>query len=465
MKLAQHHYKQRGFFLAKQFKALKPLLAIWLVVLTTMLSSTAWAHQASTAYLTIQQDPQDQSLYRVDYELSLRDLVLLLALDQNNDSRVTWAELQAQHVAFKRLINQEIMIKTATGNACRMHKADDLWLNTHAGETYVLQKAQYRCDDKLSQLDYRVLSEVDDAHRVILTLKTLKPEAPSGHHHHGDDEAHVHESTTQHNDATQNTAHEHQTASQKTHHHGQAEHSHTHASEAQYFNTVVIDPNRYNVISLPLATGIHDLDLAQLPWWNYVYSGMHHLLIGWDHLLFLFSLIVAAVYIPSTSTGRIQLQPVNNALQALKRTFWLATTFTIAHSITLCLAALDIVSLPSRFIESVIAFSIAIIAFNNLKPLFWQGLLPITFAFGLIHGFGFANVIVDLPVSALDKALALFLFNVGIELGQILCIVIALPVAFYLRKTAIYKHVVFQGGSVIAVLFGLYWFAQRAFGL
>ncbi len=91
--------------------------------------------------------------------------------------------------------------------------------------------------------------------------------------------------------------------------------------------------------------------------------------------------------------------------------------------------------------------------------------MPITFAFGLIHGFGFANVIVDLPISAIDKVLVLFLFNLGIELGQTLCIIIALPIAFYCGKTAIYKHVVFQGGSVVAVLFRLHWFAQRAFGL
>ena len=192
---------------------------------------------------------------------------------------------------------------------------------------------------------------------------------------------------------------------------------------------------------------------------NFLKSGIHHLLIGLDHLLFLFVLLIPAVY----RRHEKQLLAVDNPSAALLEVFWIATSFTLAHSITLTLAALNVVSIPARFIESLIALSIAAAALNNLVPIFRMRATYLAFIFGLIHGFGFANVLVDLPLTVSERVLALLSFNIGIELGQLLFIVIVFPIALLLRHTRFYKSVIFYGGSVVSVFIALWWFFERAF--
>jgi hypothetical protein len=195
---------------------------------------------------------------------------------------------------------------------------------------------------------------------------------------------------------------------------------------------------------------------------TYVKEGTHHILTGYDHLLFLLCLLLPAVY------RRVDNQwvPVQSKTIAIRNTFYIATAFTLAHSITLTVAALNIISLPSRWVESAIAFSIAVAALNNIFPsLLGAKQIRIAFVFGLIHGFGFASALSDLPLQTSARLMALFSFNFGIELGQLTCILIFFPLALAFRSMVFYRQVMFKGGSIIACVLALLWMTQRILDL
>ena len=202
-------------------------------------------------------------------------------------------------------------------------------------------------------------------------------------------------------------------------------------------------------------------DSLQHTFVSYVQEGIHHILTGYDHLLFLLCLLLPAVY----RRKQGQWLPVAHAGTAIKQTLYIATAFTLAHSITLSLAALNIVSIPTCLIESVIAFSIALAALNNLIPFLDKRQVMIAFLFGLVHGFGFANALSSLPLETSARVMALFSFNVGIELGQLACILVFMPLALILRRKKFYRIWLLQGGSVIAGILALLWMVQRLFNL
>jgi hypothetical protein len=149
--------------------------------------------------------------------------------------------------------------------------------------------------------------------------------------------------------------------------------------------------------------------------------------------------------------------------------FWevlkVVTAFTVAHSITLALAALGVVTLPSRLVESAIAASVVLAALNNVWPIVQRGRWLVAFAFGLIHGFGFASVLADLGLPQESLLLALVGFNLGVEAGQ-LCIVAAfLPLAYAMRHTWVYRRMIVVGGSAVIVLIAALWMVERVFDL
>ena len=149
--------------------------------------------------------------------------------------------------------------------------------------------------------------------------------------------------------------------------------------------------------------------------------------------------------------------------------FWdvlkVVTAFTVAHSITLSLAALEVISLPSRLVEATIAASVVLAALNNIWPRVLERRWMVAFAFGLIHGFGFASVLADLGLPQNALLLALVGFNLGVEAGQ-LCIVGAfLPIAFFLRESTFYRRGIMAGGSALISLVALVWFIERAFNV
>ena len=169
--------------------------------------------------------------------------------------------------------------------------------------------------------------------------------------------------------------------------------------------------------------------------------GVEHIATGYDHLLFLLALILCG----------------GNLVSLLK----IITAFTLAHSITLGAAALDIITLPSTFVEAVIALSIAYVAFENLFPRFavshrWH----ISFLFGLVHGFGFSSVLKEIGLPKDSLIWSLLNFNLGVEAGQLIAVLIVVPLLMQLRKTS-YESRVVRGLSTAVLVVGLALFAER----
>ena len=194
---------------------------------------------------------------------------------------------------------------------------------------------------------------------------------------------------------------------------------------------------------------------------EYLREGVWHIWIGFDHILFLLALLLPAVVLRSSHRW----QAVDGFRPAFWSVFKIVTAFTVAHSITLSLATLGVISLPSRLVESVIAASVVVAALNNVFPIFSERRWTMAFAFGLVHGFGFASVLADLGLPSDALILALVGFNVGVELGQLAIVAVFLPVAYVLRRTAFYRRLVLVGGSMLIALLAGIWFVERAFEL
>jgi hypothetical protein len=194
---------------------------------------------------------------------------------------------------------------------------------------------------------------------------------------------------------------------------------------------------------------------------TFLVQGVWHIWIGLDHILFLLALLLPAVLV--RRHGRWIGVPSFSG--AVRDVVAVVTAFTAAHSITLSLAALGWVSLPSRWVESAIAASVVLAAANNLRPVIGGRRWMVAFGFGLIHGFGFASVLADLGLPAATLAWSLAGFNIGVELGQLAIVAAFLPLAYMLRHTGLYRQVIFTGGSWAAMVLAALWFVQRAFDL
>lgn len=205
-------------------------------------------------------------------------------------------------------------------------------------------------------------------------------------------------------------------------------------------------------------------ELGEIDRWrqfaDYVREGVWHIWIGLDHILFLLSLLLPSVL--AWQAARRRWQAVSSFREAFVDVLKVVTAFTVAHSITLSLAALGVVELPSRLVESVIAASIVVAALNNVRPRVTQRLWTVAFGFGLVHGFGFASVLADLGLPRDALVLALVGFNVGVELGQLAIVVVFLPLAFALRRTGFYRRWVMVGGSLLIALLAAVWLVERA---
>lgn len=192
---------------------------------------------------------------------------------------------------------------------------------------------------------------------------------------------------------------------------------------------------------------------------SFLRHGVWHIWIGFDHILFLLALLLPSVLHFEGGVWRA----ATGFREAFLNVFKVVTAFTLAHSVTLTLAALQIVKLPSRWVESAIAASVLLAAVNNIRVLVRGRVWLVAFAFGLIHGFGFANVLSELGLPRQALILALVGFNVGVEAGQLAIVAVFLPIAYGLRHSRFYQHGILKFGSAcIALLAGL-WLVERLF--
>jgi hypothetical protein len=208
---------------------------------------------------------------------------------------------------------------------------------------------------------------------------------------------------------------------------------------------------------------VQSFDLAKpavgSPFLTFLKEGIWHIWTGYDHIMFLVALLLPAVL----ARRDRKWQPVAWARPAVMNILKIVTAFTVAHSITLSLSALGYVHLPSRLVESAIAASVVLAACNNLVPLVAERGWMVAFAFGLLHGFGFANALRDLGLQSGQLAATLFGFNLGVEIGQLAIVAVFFPIAYGLRPLLFYQRFVLQFGSAAIMVVATTWMAERVF--
>jgi hypothetical protein len=187
--------------------------------------------------------------------------------------------------------------------------------------------------------------------------------------------------------------------------------------------------------------------------------GTEHIWMGFDHVMFLIALLLPAVLVRERGKWRGSASFGPALINVVK----IVTAFTVAHSVTLTLAALGLVHLPSRLVEVVIAASIAIAAADILWPVFRGRIWIVVFGFGLFHGFGFAGALEHTGVMREHLGLSLFAFNLGVEIGQLVIVVILFPFLFALRGLSVYRGVLLPVAACAMILMSLAWVGQRAF--
>lgn len=330
------------------------------------------------------------------WDISLRDLEQAIGLDSDGDGKITWGELRRQQTVLDAYALSRLRVQQ--GETACQPKVTGLQSETHTDGGYAVLLMDAGCPANASgalQLQYSLLFDIDPTHRGIL----LDQRTGSG--------------------------------------------------SASY-----IFSNERTTL---------EVSVQHMGWWqilgNYVREGVHHILTGFDHLLFITMLILPAVLVLK---GR-QWRQVESFRPALINLLKVITAFTVAHSITLSLAVLGVVDLPSRLVESAIALSIVVVAANVLYPVITHDHWKLAFAFGLLHGLGFASVLMDMQMPAGALAEALFGFNVGVELGQLLLVLTLFPLAFMLRPTRLYRVAVLNGAATITLLLAGTWLVERVF--
>jgi hypothetical protein len=334
---------------------------------------------------------------RGQWDIALRDLDLAVGLDTDGDGRITWGEVRAQHGAIAAYATARLQVQ-ADGQPCTLAVGP--------------QQVDEHTDGAYSVLPLQLACAVAAPKALSLRYTLLADLDPQ---HRG------------------------------------------------LLNLTVDGASRSAILG-PQAP-LQSFTLASISRWqafvDFAKEGVWHIWIGFDHILFLLSLLLPAV---GLWVGR-RWQPVDRFGQAVIEVLRVVTAFTLAHSITLSLAVLGLVALPSRVVESSIAASVVLAALNNVWPVFHGRRWMVAFAFGLLHGFGFASVLKDLGLPQGALAVALAGFNVGVELGQLAIVAAFLPLAYVLRRSWFYRRAVLVGGSLLIALLAGVWLAERALDL
>jgi hypothetical protein len=371
----------------------------WLALLLVLLvHGAAWAHKPSDSYLTMRAATGSDDI-AVRWDIALRDLDYVLELDRDGNGALTWGEVRSRADDITRYATTHLAL-SANDKACRWEAAGPMMLDKHSDGTYAVLSLVAKCENLANGLKarYSLLFDVDPSHRGL--IQWISPDATG--------------------------------------------------AQALVFGT----DSAEQALQLKAPSAWQTLK-------QYVVEGIWHIWIGFDHVLFLLSLLLPAVLVRRAQKW----EPAPSLRRALLEVLKVVTAFTLAHSITLSLAALQVISLPSRLVESTIALSVVVAALNNLRGTIERRRWVMAFVFGLVHGFGFASVLADLGLPQGALVLALVGFNLGVELGQMAIVVAFVPIAFWLRTTLFYRKGVLTVGSVLVALIAGWWFIQRAFDI
>jgi hypothetical protein len=334
------------------------------------------------------------------WDIALRDLERAVGVDQNRDARVTWGELKARRAELEDHILSRLTVTARDGDreqVCTLD-SDGLKVDDHVDGTYAVFLLTGDCGlSPLSlTLNYRLLFDRDASHQGLVEVR------------YGDQPGQPVALSNQHREQT--------------------------------------------------LSRDGDGGLAALA--TFFRQGVHHILIGYDHILFLLTLLFPAVLVWRQGAWR----PKESMREALLTTLGIVTAFTVTHSLTLALASLGLVNLPSWLVESAIAITVGLGAASNLAPQYFPRRWVMALVFGLIHGLGFAAVLADLGLDGGSLVLTLLGFNLGVEAGQALIVLIFVPAAFLVRRTAAYRRWFVPIGSVAIIAIATVWAVGRLAG-
>lgn len=333
-------------------------------------------------------------------DVALRDLALLVPLDADGDRQVTGAELRAARAELTLTVESGVTT-SASGEPCRLE--GKTWgVSEHSDGFYAASQYRVRCPDGTApdQLRYTLLFDVDPLHRALVSLGSEDSE-----------------------------------------------------------RLTVIGPDTGSLdLAAPAPSAWHTFFL-------FIRQGIWHLLMGLDHLLFLLVLAIPATLgraagAPDRHRGA-GITASSGLKQRLRSLAGIVTAFTIAHSITLALSALHLVTLPSAWVETVIALSIAVTAVNVIWPILGRRTWLLAFGFGLVHGFGFASVLADLTSGTGQLAVALAGFNLGVEVGQLGLLAIGFPILYWLSQRPMYERRLVPALLILVGITSLMWVGQR----
>ena len=382
-----------------------------------MLATPALAHKPSDSYLSI--DVSANNRISGQWDIALRDLEVAIGLDADGDGEIRWGEVRAKHAEIAAYAAARLTLRA--GDApCRVEVGAQL-IDEHTDGAYSVLPLRIDCAKG---------AQPGSVSTPVTTTATATATTPLAR------------------------------------------------IEIGYTLFADLDPQHRGLLKLQVGgrtqtavlgpqaalqtfdlTGVTTSALRQFI--AYAREGVWHIWIGFDHILFLVALLLPAVL---EYRGR-RWQPAGSFRSAFWDVFRIVTAFTVAHSITLSLATLGVITLPTRLVESAIAASVVLAGLNNVWPVFQGRRWTVAFAFGLIHGFGFASVLADLGLPGDTLLLALVGFNLGVEGGQLAIVAVFLPLAFALRRTPFYRQLVMIGGSLLIAALAAVWFAERAFEL
>jgi len=370
-----------------------------LCLLLLAFAGPAQAHKSSGSYLTLDVTPQSMS---GRWDIALRDLDFALGLDQDGNGELTWGEVRARHADIAELAKNHLGLK-ADGAEC-LFSVGTQQIDEHSDGAYSVLPLAWQCPSasRLLEVNYTLFADIDPQHRGLFNLRV-----------------------------------------------------------GEQTQTAVLggdEPLQRFELNSSAASG------SLAGWqalWQFGWQGLWHIWIGFDHILFLLSLLLPAVLVYRERRW----EPANVFRQGGVEVLKVVTAFTLAHSITLTLATLQWVVLPSRLVESTIAASVVLAALNNVWPVFQGQRWSVAFLFGLIHGFGFASVLTDLGLPDQALLLALLGFNIGVEIGQLGIVAVFLPIAWSLRRTTLYRRGVMVLGSLMIAILASVWLAERLFDI
>jgi len=379
---------------------MKALVVTLFLSLLVMNASVVNAHELSSGYLTL--SAGEENTYSGELLLKPDDIGQVAGLDTNGNGALTWGEIHQNQTLLQSYIAKVLSIKV-DDTPCKISLSMPN-IRSVSGDSYLVSPIQVMCESAGTLgIHYDGIFEHSPTHKLLVNVNLAGQSGVSS-----------------------------QSSTEKT------------------SVTSVLDFDNRSVTYDAVTTSLTALFISL------VYEGVWHIFIGIDHILFL----VATLLTVNLAREKKQWQKEPSASRVVKHTVILVSAFTLAHSITLTATALNFIALDSRLVELGIAISVLLTALNNIYPLIVR-LGIITFAFGLLHGMGFASVFADLNAQSNNLVLSVAAFNIGVEVGQLAIVAVLLPLLLWLRHYTFYAKTLMPLLSSVIAIIAINWTIQR----